>query len=80
MVHQLIDQLVGNVRDFVVLVKKRTDSRFILKRQDTCVGDFTREELFRPEDIRLRCPRCLVAVQAVDKNNTIGCFWVSTLI
>lgn len=74
MVHQLVDQVVGNVGDFVVLVKERTNSRFIIKRQDTCVGYFGWEELFGPEDIRLGRPRCLVAMQAVDKHDTVGAF------
>lgn len=74
MVHQLVDQVVGNVTDFVVLVKERTNSRFIIERQDTCVGYFGREELFGPEDIRLGRPRCLVAMQAVDKHDTVSAF------
>lgn len=32
MVHQLVDQVVGNISDFVVLVKERTYSRFIFER------------------------------------------------
>lgn len=74
MVHQLVDQVVGNVSDFVVLVKERTKSRCIIERQDTCVGYFSRQELFGPENIRLGRPRCLVAMQAVDKDDTVGAF------
>jgi hypothetical protein len=74
MVHQLVDQVVGNVHDFVVLAKERTESRLILERQDACVGYLSREELVGPEDIGLGRPRCLVAVQAVDKHDAVGCF------
>lgn len=74
MVHQLIDQVGRNVSDFVVLVKERTKCRLIIERQDTRVGYFGREELFGPEDIRLGCPWCLVAMQAVDKHDTVGAF------
>jgi hypothetical protein len=74
MVHQLVNQVVGNVCDFVVLVEKETDGRVVLKRQNTCVRDFPRKELFWPEDVGLGCPWCLVAVQAVDEHDTIGWF------